>query len=203
MLKNLMLIVVLLLNTTALAQEAPAPVDDKVLGVEFGQTKKQVKAKVGQMDVSQQDGKFTVFKADKMPKGLVDAEVYFLTFYDNKLAKVTILGKEISDDPYGTKGKGVFEKYKKVFLKKYKLTLGNEYVGRALYKDPGEFWQCLQSTTCGWYVAIFEQGERSAVLQLNSLYKGGYYRIDIETAAFKAGVEQKKLDDVQDAEDAL
>jgi hypothetical protein len=176
---------------------------DPVLGLRFGWTKVQVKKAVHEMDVTQQDGDFTVFITETPPLPLVDAQVYLLTFYKERLVKITVVGEDIVDDEFGDQGKRTFEKYRGALSGKYKETMLHQYSGREIHTRPDEFWQCLSQLSCGWYCAVFEGSGRSTVLELHSRYNGGYFRLDIETQEFHDGMKEHVRKTAQDAEDTL
>lgn len=192
-----------MLFLVALPASTNAQEGDPILGLKFGWNKVEVLAAVSEMDVTQQEGDFTVFSTETPPLPLMDATVYLLTFYKEKLVKVTVVGEEIVDDEFGDEGRRVFEKYRSALSGKYKEEMLHRYSGREVYTRTDEFWQCLGRSSCGWYCAVFEGSGRSMVLEMHSLHTGGYYRLDVETTEFKEGVKAHVRKNAQDAEDVL
>lgn len=200
--RYLILILALLIATPVLAEET---IDNKVLGLEFGQTITQVKA-AGVALTSAGDPEFGVkmFTADKVPSEIPGFEQYFLMFFDDKLTKVKLIGKTMSNDPYGSTGKAAFESLRTSLKKKYKETDGMQRVGIKLFKDPSEFYQCLGYAGCGMWISILKGGGRSLVLELKADGRdGGFLALTIEGPMYETLINEMQRRRSKATEDAL
>lgn len=195
-------VALLLLCTTAFAQEAPKKVDHSVLGLEFGDTYTTVAKKV-KLEKGNDSSPFVSYSTDKLPKGLSDAALYMLLFYKSTLVKVLVIGTPYTNDAYGIEGKEAYGKYKELLSRKYKIDNSYEKVGSYLYEDPAEFWECLgyKEGACGLYTTTFKGVDRSVGLQLKSSGRTGYYVITFESNLFAEALEEhQKAQRLKDSE---
>ena len=164
------------------------------LGLQWGQTQKQVKAKgVTLYNCEKVQAGFTHCFAKNLPKPLSFADAYLLGFHP-KLQYVLVGGKDIVDDPYGIKGKKQFADLKQRLIAKYgKPDFSFEKVGAKLYDDSDEFYQCLSYTGCGgWYVS-WKIGDASVVIEMQGASRGkGWIKLSYESKDFQRLLDEAK-----------
>lgn len=140
---------------------AQADASDRLeaFGLRFGDSYTTASAKGLQAEFQGKDGSLTNYKSIKLPKQPSTTDMVGLTF-DQKhgLQRITWLSKNVTDDPFGSKGKEQFSELKAVLEKKYgspdsRGTL--EAVGISLYKDADEFYECLDYSGCGMWTAFW------------------------------------------------
>jgi hypothetical protein len=125
------------------------------------------------------------YKTNHLPNDLSIAEQYTLVFdTEYNLQKIILISKDIDSDLYGSKGKEIFADLKSKLAKKYgNSTTGLEMVGRKLFNEQDEFYQCLAYEGCGDWIALYEDEKQGAsvVLELKGLGRGkGYINITYE-----------------------
>jgi hypothetical protein len=198
---KLAVLAMLLWSTVSVADEGP-------FGITWGMSKSQVKALGVDMEPSSAKLSLESFKVKKLPKSISIAEFYGLTF-DTKhgLQKVTMLSKDIVDDPYGREGKSLYAGLKDSLVKKYgEPTFGLERVGAKLWKESDEFYQCLAYSGCGIWAAGFEDknGGQSIFLQLEGMGRGkGFVRLTYEGPKWSEAVDALKEKEAKTDADAL
>jgi len=151
--------------------------------------------------------RFTICKTTKLPKNLSISEQYSL-YFDKKynLQKVTMISKDITGDPYGSDGKEKYSDLKTKLTKKYGNPTGSyEYIGRKLYEESDEFYQCLRYSGCGTYISFFESKSGEVVaLELKGLGRGkGYITIGYEGPSWSDALDAYKNKVSKSDEDAL
>jgi len=103
---------------------------------------------------------FKVYLTTSLPKNHSDADHYVLMFYKDTLVKILMISKTVSDDPFGLKGIEKYKEYTQLMLSVgYTEHRTFENIGRLLYKEPYEFYNCLNYPGCGEYISFFESGE--------------------------------------------
>ena len=110
-----------------------------------------------------------------------------------------VLSEEITRDPYGVEGKNAYFKYKEALTNKYgKPKDSFEFVGKKLYEERDEFYQCLKYDGCGYYLSYF--GDHLS-LQLNGIERGkGNLSITYESelfAKYKADEENENKNKIK------
>jgi hypothetical protein len=174
----------------AQAEEPSKPVDsikevEAPFGLEWGIFEKDFKAK-GIVASCETSGSLISCKASVVPQSVSVADNYLLVL-DSKsgLQKVVMIGKTIDGDLYGSQGKLAYQSIKSNIEKKYSSPKSFEYVGRELYRDSDEFYQCLAYDGCGQWVSFWSVGDDkggSVALYLNGLSRGqGYIRLGYES----------------------
>lgn len=90
------------------------------------------------------------------------------------LGRVIWFSTTIQSDAYGTTGKENYQKYKALLSKKYgKPETSGEIIGKKLWDEADEFYQCLAYDGCGMYISIWEAEDGfSVMLQLRGLSRG-------------------------------
>ncbi|WP_338268007.1 hypothetical protein [Marinomonas pontica] len=132
------------------------------------------------------------------PKPWSQGNSYFALSYKDKLVKAIVESKPITDDVYGSEGKALYSSVKSILVKKY----GNpssefEHTGMKLYDDADEFYQCLEYSGCGGYMASFSVGGGSIQVSIEGSRRGqGNVKITYESPAF---YNAKEAIEAQDA----
>ncbi len=161
--KHTILLSVLLaasLPVTLLAKESTAP-----LGLTWGLSQEQVK-KQGVILRKCKNGKgLIICRTMNPPKPVSFGDFYYLVFYPQKgLIGAGIIGQDISDDSTGAEGKALYAKVKASLGKKYGQPASEyEYVGRKLYDEDDEFYQCLRYAGCGSWFSVWEADSSGSV----------------------------------------
>lgn len=140
------------------------------------------------------DTKFNGMSSKSAPKPWSKAETYLALTYNNRLVKVAAFSVDITDDIYGAEGKEMYNQIKDRLIRKYgNPSTQNEYVGRDLYDEPDEFYQCLDRSGCGAYISLFKMFGGTIAIQLKGRRRGsGYLSIGYESPEFLSAKEQQK-----------
>ena len=194
-------LVVIFWPTMSVADEGP-------FGITWGMTKYQVQALGVQMEPSSAKLGIQSFKATNLPKSISIADFYGLTFDTKRgLQKVTMISKDIVDDPYGSEGKKLYADVKDALVKKYgEPTFGLESVGAKLWDESDEFYQCLDYSGCGMWAAGFEdeEGGESILLQVEGMARGkGFIRLTYEGPKWSEAVDAMEANEAKTDADAL
>lgn len=144
--------------------------------------------------------------ASGVPKSLSNADWYqVLVTKKYGLQKVGMVGTDISSDIYGSSGKASYSKLKTALVKKYGTPQSFEYVGRELWDEADEFYQCLAYDGCGTWTSYWVDGlEGTIALELKGMRRGeGYLTLWYEGGSWSTAIDEKDM--VQDSadEDAL
>ena len=119
------------------------------------------------------------------PKKYSKADFFSLIFAKNKgLQKVSMLGKDIKNDPYGSSGKEQYRSLSSSLAKKYGEPSDTfEWTGRDLYKDSDEFYECLNYQNCGSLTSYWLEGtEGTITLDLRGVSRGaGFIKLTYES----------------------
>lgn len=141
-----------------------------------------------------------------VPKSLSTSDFYLLLFSKKYgLQKVLMLGESISGDIYGTTGKAQYGKLKSALKTKYKTANSYEYVGRKLWDESDEFYQCLAYDGCGnWATYWTDDYQGLIALELLGASRGaGFIKLTYEGQFWERAVDEKnELEDSSDL-DAL
>ncbi|KPA14943.1 hypothetical protein MHK_004850, partial [Candidatus Magnetomorum sp. HK-1] len=135
-----------------------------------------------------------VYKTNSLPKNLKDSDFFILFFHKNSnLQKVIMISKDIDDSLSGFSGRNRYNDLKSLLAKDYTLSESFEYVGRKLYKEFDEFYQCLAYKGCGDWCSFFKNEEGvSVTLELSPVNKGkGYIRISVEGPEWSSILDAK------------
>jgi hypothetical protein len=116
-----------------------------------------------------------------------------------------MISKDITGDIYGTDGKEQYSDLKSKLTKKYDIPDSYEYVGRKLWDEPDEFYQCLAYPGCGTYASFFETKSGETVsIALKGLGRGkGYLKITYEGPSWSDAVDAYRNKESKSDEDAL
>lgn len=141
-----------------------------------------------------------------VPKPIQKLDFVLLLIYKGALVKVTAFMKDVEGDPYGVKGVEAYEAMKGLLSKKYSDPGSvTEFIGRELYQEPSEFYQCLKYDGCGMFFAIWGDTDSSQVaLELIGLGRGnGFLKLTYESTAFKKALDEIEQDANQEAGENL
>lgn len=163
----------------------PAQSTEAPFGLGWGESKSAVENKGVNLQVSGGKGRMSSYKTNHLPNDLSIAEQYNLVFdTEYNLQKIILISKDIDSDLYGSKGKEIFADLKLKLAQKYGNPItGLEMIGRELYNEQDEFYQCLAYEGCGYWNAVFEDKKQGVgvVLELKGLNRGkGYVTITYE-----------------------
>jgi hypothetical protein len=182
--------------------------EDGPFGLSWGMTKEQVEKLGVKLELSSTKMTVDVLTTEKLPKNVSIAEKYTLIF-DRKhnFQKVIMVSKDIGNDPYGNEGKEKYAELKKSLIAKYgKPSFSFEKVGRKLWNEKDEFYQCLAYTGCGGWVVSFEDKASGQVigLQLEGIKRGiGFLRLTYEGPRWSEIVDAARAAEAQSDKDAL
>ena len=134
----------------------------------------------------------TVKTATTAPVPLDPGAAYVLSYYKGRLLKVVAISTEITDDPMGTEGKATFNDLVAVFTERYgKPFDGLQASGSTVYRRADEFYQCLNYTGCGLWLAVFKTPEKTASVWLKGASRGkGHIDVTVEAAEWSGVVDQ-------------
>ncbi len=133
-------------------------------------------------------------KTSSLLKNISIKDFYYLLFSQNYgLQKVVMISTDITGDITGRDGKEIYNKYKSVLKKKYSdPDFEWESVGRKLYDEYDEFYQCLAYDGCGNYISYFKPKEGGSVaIELKGLARGkGYMKLTYEGPKWSKHLEE-------------
>lgn len=197
----------LFLATLFLVQHSIALADKAPFGLDWGKSIGEIEAEGVSCKGKVKDGRFTICRADKLPKNISISEQYAL-YFDEKfnLQKVVMVSKGITEDIYGLEGKEKYSDLKLKLTKKYGAPTDSlEYTGGELWDESDEFYQCLAYSGCGLYTSIFKsQSGENVSLVLRGIDRGtGYIMITYEGPSWSESVDAYENKKSKSDEDAL
>lgn len=148
----------------------------------------------------------TVCKTSDVPKPFSKLDFVYLVLRNGALVKVTAYLKDITNDPFGTAGLEAYGSLKGVLSKKYgEPSSEAEFIGRELYQESSEFYQCLKYDGCGMFFSVWGVSEGSQVaLQLEGSRRGtGFIKLIYESTMFKEAVAEMEQRSEQEAGENL
>jgi hypothetical protein len=171
------------LTGAAYSQEA---VISPPFGMKWDDSKESVLAKYPSA-VSEVDGDLTLItiagnESNEFPSNTDFVRLIYADGYG--LVKVSWVSEDVKSDLYGTDGVEAFDRIYIALSKK--LGAGKEIkrVGMELYKDPDEFYECLEYDGCGVWATFWngtESSNSASMLKLNGLGRGeGYVSYSVE-----------------------
>lgn len=173
---------------------------DAPLGLKWGMTAEELESQAGAVLQTPTDDKnISVYSLKSPPMTLPGFTEYFVLVHKDLGAIKISMNQEIKSDVYGTKGKKEYFKYKEALTNKYgKPKDSFEFVGKKLYEERDEFYQCLKYDGCGYYLSYF--GDHLS-LQLNGIERGkGNLSITYESelfAKYKADEENENKNKIK------
>lgn len=171
-------------------------------GLIWGMTESKLK-EIGFSQVNESGG-LAIYSSVTVPKAWSKAENYIAVTYKGRLVKAAANSYDFTDDILGSEGKGNYEQIKSLLTRKYGNPKSHyEEVGRKLYNEPDEFYQCLEYSGCGAYLSLYAFSEGIIAVQLNGKGRGeGYLTISYESPQFyvaKKEIERGNLKSDADA----
>lgn len=179
----------------------------QAMGLTFGQSFQEANSRGLVADELNREGRLTTFRATDVPQEPSDTDSVTLVFDDTLgLQKIMWTSKNISDDPTGSTAKERFQTIKAALIQKYGAAPYNglEKTGLTLFQEYDEFYQCLDYSGCGLWVALWEGDYGSTSLSIEStgrrgegwvqiIYEGPEWadivgQIELETQKSDAGV---------------
>lgn len=185
------------LIATAEDQAVEAP-----FGLEWGAEKGALRGDGIILSDCKSEGWVEYCTTESVPKNLSVAESYVLYFSkEYGLQKVLMVGETFTNDVYGIAGKDRYAKLKGALDSKYSGATSYEYVGRTVYNESDEFFQCLDYAGCGnWGTYWTDNIKGSVVLELMGLRRGsGFVKLSYEGELWSRAISEK--DKVEDAAD--
>lgn len=199
--EKLIITFVIFFITNVNAAEMAAP-----FGFEWGMSKKKVEGKGVVFDKCETNLTLTICTTKKAIKSISFGERYSLIF-DSRLGlqKVSLISKNVTGDITGSSGKKLYSKVKDSLTKKYGDSESYEYVGRKLYKEYDEFYQCLKYPGCGTWTAFWQPTEGGVVVaELKGLARGtGYLNLAYESKKWSNVIDARKAKENSSDDDAL
>ena len=152
--------------------------------LDWGKTKAQMIISGYQFNSCQfgLDNAIEFCRVDNIKKPISFAEIYTVYFVNNYgLLKVLVQGKDITNDTYGSDGKSQYAKIKSSLINKYPnidgyQTESFEWIGRKLYNESDEFYECLSYDGCGSHMAFIYSSNESVEKGTVSIELKGYSR---------------------------
>ena len=151
-------------------------------GYYYGISPSQIEQFSIDLDIKHDEFGLKVATTNSAPAPWGEADSYALVFFEDKLIKITAIGRDILNDSAGLEGKKKFKETKDVLIEKYgKPSDGYTTVGNKLFQERNEFYECLAyDGGCGLWFAGWKTPERRILLQLNGGRKKGYLSIQYE-----------------------
>ena len=167
--------------------------NDAMFGLQWSMTTSQIKGMGIHLTYDSTVSGISGYKTDSLPKNHSMAEGYVLYFFKDSLVKILMVGKTIDEDYYGIKGKEIFDQVFDQISSKMTVNRKITYIGKKLYDELDEFYQCLDYGGCGAWVAFFTGENQRVQLELLGLKRGeGYLKIVSESFKFGDIVERIK-----------
>lgn len=189
-------------SSVALSQEGPtAP-----LGMNWGDSKEKIVKDYGASPAGKNDSRLKLFSISSPPVKVSGYDEYYGVIDDQQGLVKIIIVENIKDDAYGAKGLEDYKKVKELLSKKYgKPDSQYEYMGRELYKENDEFYQCLAYQGCGAYSSFFKQPDGGDIsLEVKGQRRGiGYITISYESVLFGKVLKEQEDASKKQAEQGL
>lgn len=188
-----------LMSPSISADSFPEP-----FGLKWGMTEDELKQN-GFVAIEKYDGWFNGMSSKSTPKPWSKAETYLALTYNNRLVKVAAISVDITDDIYGLEGMVMYNEIKDRLAKKYgNPSTEQEFIGRDLYDDADEFYQCLKRSGCGAYLSLFKFSGGTIAIQLKGKRRGsGYLSIGYESPDFLIAKEQIRQESSKSDDEAF
>lgn len=189
-----------LIPTSVIAADGP-------FGIDWGKSLSEIEAMGVTCSNKSTEDRFTICKTTSLPKNLSISEQYAL-YFDKKyhLQKVQMVSRNIENDITGSDGKETYSDLKSKLTEKYGTpTNSYEYIGRKLWDEYDEFYQCLAYSGCGTWLSLFESKAGEVIaLQLKGLGRGkGYITLAYEGPSWSNAVDAYKSKESEADADAL
>lgn len=146
-----------------------------------------------------------LYKIENPPIKIPDFDLVYGAV-DNKYGLVrVVLIKKFVGDIYGHDGFELYKKYKEILKGKYGKPDSFEYIGKKLYKESDEFYQCLSYGGCGAYTSFFPEKNNSGLyIELKGYGRGvGALRVIYESGDLKKIEVEKNNEALEQANKGL
>lgn len=184
----------------ATAEEIQAP-----LGLNWGASVETLTVVNGAKNIGRTDERTELYELKKTPITLTDFD-NTIALVDKKygLVKIVMI-KNFNGDLLGSDGVKFYNKYKKTLSKKYGSGSSYEYMGRKLYDNSDEFYQCLAYSGCGSYMTTFEPNKNQFIaVRLSGTSRGkGQLIIGYESSKFYTAEDERNAVNDESAEKGL
>ena len=183
---------------------ASATADGGVLGLKWGDTVAQVRARGVHLTPLDLPKPLVAYSSSGAPVKIPGFTLYGYTFLNDKLVKVSAASTIFNNDPYGTRGKAMFKRLETALKKKYKITTTLHRVGLKLYTETVEFYQCLNYPGCGAWGTLFTCSTHNVILELSGMGGGkGGITLQYEAAGFSERLKAAKKKSIDKLDHAL
>lgn len=198
------------LAATALMGISVAAVADEgyqaPLGLQWGESKETAVSKYNASPADRGDARMKLFALGNPPIRVPGFNDYYGLF-DDKYGLVKILVAEtITEDAYGTTGIEEYKKLKDILAKKYGKPTGQyEYIGKKVYKNSDEFYECLAYQGCGAYTAFYKPAGGGTIgLEMHGKSRGeGFITVSYESTLFNKATKEEERDAHTQSEQGL
>ncbi|MCL6745130.1 hypothetical protein [Kosakonia sp. R1.Fl] len=176
------------------------------LGLTWGDSREKLVNDYGASLYDKNETRLKIYVINKPPTPVPGFEEYY-GVVDDKFGLVKVIAIEnINDDAFGSKGLDEYKSLKSLLTKKYsKPDLSYEYIGRDLYREKNEFYQCLAYQGCGSYSTFFSPaGGGDIALELKGIKRGqGFVKISYESLLFKSVTDERDAENKDKKEKGL
>ena len=173
----------------AIAQDGP-------FGLQWGDTAQELREKGLTLSDTKRDGLFSIYRTTSMPKNISIAESYSMIIHDRfGLQKVSVISKNIENDPTGREGKQIYNEFKSAISEKYgAASTSIERTGAKLYQEFDEFYQCLNHSGCGYWTSVWDLKDKGTIgIYLKGLSRAkGYIVITYEGPQWSRAVDEAR-----------
>lgn len=165
------------------------------LGLQWGQTQKELTEKHYQLDECITSKNITSCEVVHSQEGVAKGALYVLFFEKSTgLQKVQMPIRYITEDSTGEQGRALYQELKKHLTKRYEEPKSYEYTARKLYIEDDEFYQCLDHDGCGSWVSFWKikNGDFTYISLLGVDKGAGYLILFTESELWQKIVENIK-----------
>ena len=152
-----------------------------VFGLKWGMSSAQIENAGVKLECVKKENNIAVYSTVSLPIDLPSAELYKLLFDEKRgFVKVGMITRNITDDPYGIKGKNFFDTITSAMSRRY-VENPDYCIMDVRTEKPEDFYPCLTSSECGTWHRLFTGPNKIILLMLHGVKKGeGYIELLIE-----------------------
>ena len=199
----------LLASVVLLGFSAIAIADEGIqapLGLKWGESKENLTKNYNASPADKNDSRLRLYSLGNPPVKVPGFDEFY-GVVDEKYGLVKVIVVEnISGDAYGSQGVEDYKKLKNILSKKYgKPSDQYEYIGRDIYKESDEFYQCLAYQGCGAYSSFYKPAGGGVIgLELKGQRRGeGFLTINYESTLFDKVIKERDSESQTKAEQGL
>ena len=176
---------------SAYASEYDAP-----FGLVWGAKNKELEKLGVTLKLDQRLSSVNIFNAETLPL-TPSGTIYIKLSIDDKfgMQRVNWIGGKTENDIFGSEGKKKFSELENIITEKYGNPLSDyKYVGKKLYREHDEFYQCLAYKGCGSWITFWRINSGGSIsLELSGLGRGsGVMKLIYEGPGWEAVVNSVK-----------